>query len=125
MDDKEHHFHKRFAGFKYAFRGVRLLFRYERNFLLHSLIAICVIAAGFIFDISVTEWMIVAIACGCVFAAEAMNTAIERLSDVVSPKYHSAIGNVKDISAGGVLLVAIMAVIVGMIIFLPKIIALF
>lgn len=118
-------FRKRFASFKYAFRGIWLLLRYEHSAWLHSLIGICTIIAGILLDISAVEWMAVAIVCGCVLAAEALNTAIERLSDVVSPEYSEAIRRIKDLAAGGVLLMAFGAAVVGLIIFLPKLIALF
>jgi diacylglycerol kinase (ATP) len=124
VDINDFPYRKRIGGLKYAFRGIRLLFRYEHNAWIHSIFGICIVVAGFLFDISTTEWVAVMIVCGCVFAVEALNTAIERLADVVSPGYSDAIRSVKDISAGGVLCVAIMAVIVGIIIFLPKIMAL-
>lgn len=118
-------FRKRFASFKYAFHGIWLLLRYEHSAWLHGIIGICTIILGFLLDISATEWMAVVIVCGCVLAAEALNTAIERLADEVSPGYSEAIKRVKDLSAGGVLLMAFAAAIIGIIIFLPKLIALF
>jgi diacylglycerol kinase (ATP) len=120
MDSKRFSFPEWFAGFRHAFDGVRLLIRNERNAAIHCLIGMGVVVAGFLLEISVAEWMAVVIACGCVFAAEALNTAIERLSDVVSPEYSEAIKKVKDLSAGAVLLIALAAAIVGLIIFLPK-----
>jgi diacylglycerol kinase (ATP) len=120
MDKKEFTHRKRLAGFKYAFHGVRLLLRNERNARLHCLAGICVVVAGFLLDISAMEWVAVVIVCGCVLAAEALNTAVERLADVVSPEYNEAVKKVKDLSAAAVLLVALAAAIVGFIIFLPK-----
>lgn len=125
MDNKGFTFRKRMAGFKYAFRGIAYLFRNEHNAWLHGLAVVCVTVAGFLLDISATEWVAIVLVCGCVLAAEALNTAIERLADVVSPGYNEAIKRVKDLSAGGVLLVAVAAAIMGLIIFLPKIIRLF
>lgn len=113
------------ASFKYAFHGIWRLLRYECNAWIHCGVAFCVVVAGFLLDISASEWVAVVILCGCVLAAEALNTAIERLSDVVSPEYNEAIKHVKDLSAGAVLLLAIAAVVAGLIIFLPKGIALF
>jgi diacylglycerol kinase (ATP) len=123
MDKKKFAFQKKLAAFKYAFHGVRLLLRYERNIRLHCLAGICAVLAGFLLNISATEWLAVVVACGCVFAAEALNTAIERLADVVSPEYSEAIRKVKDLAAAGVLFVAFAAAIMGMIIFLPKLAA--
>ncbi len=125
MDNKGFTFRRRFASFKYAFNGIWLLLRNEHSAWLHSLIGICTIVAGFLLKISATEWVAVVIVCGCVLAAEALNTAIERLADVVSPGYSEAIKRIKDLSAGGVLLMAFAAAIIGIIIFVPKLIALF
>ena len=120
MNNKGFSFRKRILGFKCAFRGIRLLLRYEHNAWLHCIIGVCVIVAGFLLDISSTEWIAITIVCGGVFAAEAFNTAVERLADVVCPEYNNAIKDIKDISAGGVLFMAIAAAITGLIIFLPK-----
>ena len=124
MNNSSFSFRKRVLGFKYAFRGFRLLLKFEHNAWLHCIIGTCVVIAGFLIDISAMEWIAVTIACGCVFAAEAFNTAIEKLADIVSPEYNNAIKDVKDLSAGGVLFIAIAAAIIGLIIFIPKIIAL-
>ena len=121
MNDRGFSFRKRILGFKYAFRGFRLLMRHEHNAWLHCIIAACAIVAGLLLNISAMEWVAIVIVSGCVFAAEAINTAVERLSDVVSPEYNDAIKDVKDLSAGGVFFMAITAVITGIIIFLPKI----
>ena len=125
MGNKDFTDQKRLVGFRYAFNGIRLLLRNEPNALLHLIICICTIIAGFVLNISSMEWVVVVIVCGCVFAAEALNTAIERLADVVSPEYNEAIKKVKDLSAGGVLFMAIAAVVTGVIIFLPKLIEIF
>jgi len=122
MNNKGFSFRKRILGFKHAFRGFRLLLRYEHNAWLHCFIGAAAIAIGFLLNISVTEWIAIVIVCGCVLTAEALNTAIERLSDVVSPEYNDDIKDIKDISAGAVLFMAIAAAITGLIIFLPKII---
>jgi diacylglycerol kinase (ATP) len=125
MDNKGFTFRKRMASFKYAFNGILLLLRYEHNAWLHCFIGVCVIIAGFLLEISATEWIAVVIVCGCVMATEALNTAIERLADVVSPEYNEAIKKVKDLSAGGVLFISLAAATVGAIIFIPKLIDLF
>ena len=86
---------------------------------------VLVIIAGLLFHISTFEWIAVFFAIGLVLAAEAINSAIERLSDVVQPEKDDRIRDVKDISAGAVLVCAITAAIIGIIIFLPKILMLF
>lgn len=124
MDNKGFTFRKRLASFKYAFHGIGWLLRNEHNAWLHCCIGISVIIAGFLLKISAIEWVAVVIVCGCVLTAEALNTAIERLADVVSPEYNELIKRVKNLSAGGVLLMALAAAVVGLIIFLPKLFAL-
>jgi len=75
---------------------------------------------GFIMHISATEWMFQILAIGLVLVAESLNTGIEKLSDFIHPEYHKQIGRVKDISAGAAFFAAIFAVIIGLIIYLPK-----
>ena len=86
---------------------------------------IVVVLAGFLFKLSNVEWLAVVFAIGLVLAGEAINSAIERLSDVVQPEWDDRIRDVKDISAGAVLICAITAAIIGIIVFLPKLIMLF
>ena len=115
----------RLASFKNAWRGVTVFIRQEHNAWIHCAATVLVIVAGLIFRISTTEWIAVFFAIGLVLAAEAVNSAIERLSDVVQPEKDERIRDVKDISAGAVLLCAIAAAIIGIIIFLPKLLSLF
>lgn len=116
---------KRLKSFKFAFNGIRLLITHEHNAWIHCFAAICVIIAGFAFDISTTEWIAVTFAIGTVLAAEAVNSSIEAIADLVSPEYNEAIKRTKDIAAGAVLILAISAAIVGLIIFVPKIMEIF
>lgn len=125
MDNKDFSFRKRLAGFKYAFHGIRLLLSHEANVWLHCLVGVVAVISGFVLKISTAEWVAVAIVCGVVLALEAVNTAIERLADVVSPEYDEAIRKVKDLSAGSVLFMALAAIVVGCLIFLPKLSAFF
>ena len=125
MENKNFKPSKKLAGFKYAFNGIKVLLCEETNALIHCVICVCAIFAGFVLNISSIEWVAIVIVCGCVFAAEALNTALERLSDVVSPEYNETIKKVKDLSAGAVLFMAISAAITGIIIFSPKLINLF
>ena len=115
----------RLASFKNAWRGLTVFIRQEHNAWIHCAATVLVIVAGLVFRISTTEWIAVFFAIGLVLAAEAINSAIERLSDVVQPEKDERIRDVKDISAGAVLLCAIAAAIIGFIIFLPKLLALF
>lgn len=115
---------KAIRSFRYAGMGIYSLFRYENNARIHLIACILVIIAGILLNISVNEWCIIVILIGLVWSAEAINTSIEKLADVVSPDYHSAIKDVKDLAAAGVLLLAISAVIVGSVIFIPKVLIL-
>ena len=114
----------RLASFANAWRGVTVFIRQEHNTWIHCAVTIMVIIAGFLFHISISEWIAVIFAIGLVLAAEAINSAIERLSDVVQPEKDDRIRDVKDISAGAVLICAIAAAVIGIIIFLPKMIVL-
>ena len=81
-----------------------------------------VVAGGLFFQATTVEWCILVIMISLVLAMEVMNTAVEKLVDFVSPQYHKQAGIIKDLSAGAVLIIAFAAIIVGIIIFLPKII---
>ncbi len=103
-------------SFRFAGQGILDLFRFENNAKVHLLIATLVIAAGFWLGLSRVEWALILMQIGLVLAAEAVNTAIEKLCDFVSPGLHPHIKAIKDMAAGAVLIVAIMAVIVGVLV---------
>ncbi|MFA6007831.1 MAG: diacylglycerol kinase family protein [Candidatus Shapirobacteria bacterium] len=110
-------------SFYYAGRGIMTGFR-ERNMIIHCLMAVIVIIMGWIFSLSLMEWSIVLILIGLVIFAELVNTSIEELANVVKKNNNCEYGETKatrDLAAGAVLVVAIVSVIVGLIIFLPKI----
>lgn len=111
---------KRLKSFQYAFHGIYLLIRFEHNAWIHSFIALCVLIAGVTVKLSATEWIALILTIGMVLAAEAVNSSIEALSDLVSPGYNEAIKRTKDLAAGAVLILAIAAAIIGLIIFVPK-----
>lgn len=115
-------FRKRLKSFVYAFRGIRLLIGREPNARIHCFAAICVLVLGFALHISSTEWIAITIVIGLVFAFEAINSSIEALADLVSPEYNEAIKHTKDLAAGAVLLSALSALVVGLLIFIPKLI---
>jgi diacylglycerol kinase len=116
---------KRIKSFGFAFKGLYELIRSEPNARIHLLATIVAIVAGFYLKISNQEWCVVLIVIALVWAAEAFNTAIEKLADHLFPEYHETARIVKDVSAGAVLICAIIALICGLIIFLPKIMLLF
>ncbi len=104
-------------SFGFANKGIISLTLEENNFAYHILATLVVTGAGFYFSISTEEWTIIILTIGSVMCAEAFNTAIEKLCDVLHPGRHPIIGKVKDISAGGVLLASIAAAIIGALIF--------
>lgn len=111
---------KRLRSFKYAGKGVARVASTEANFMIHLAAAAGVTGLGLYFGLAAWEWCAVILCFGLVLSAEAMNSAVERLVDFVSPGLHEKAGEVKDIAAGAVLLSAIMAAAVGLLIFLPK-----
>lgn len=94
----------------------------EENLKIHFFIMLMVIVAGVTLKINTTEWSVVLILCGLVISLELINTAIENAVDLVTKEYNEKAKNAKDIAAGAVLFSAIIAAIIGFIIFLPKII---
>ncbi len=116
---------KRIRSFNYAGRGIKFFVSREQNAWIHIAVAIVTILAGFFFDINRMEWIAVIFCIGLVLSAEGFNTAIEYLCNVVSPEWDEAIGRVKDVAAGSVLICAVVAGIIGLIIFVPYIFALF
>lgn len=110
----------RVKSVKYALRGMFLLIKTEHSIMVQFFIAIIMTVLGFIFDISATEWMFQFLAIGLVLVAESVNTAIEKLSDFVYSEYHKEIGFIKDIAAGAPAFAAIIAMIIGCLIYLPK-----
>ncbi|EKU49909.1 diacylglycerol kinase family protein [Staphylococcus massiliensis] len=108
--------------FKYAFEGCIQLFKKDHNFLLHIVLMIIAIIFGIICGISPIEWMILTLVIGLVLAFEVINTALEYVVDLVTLEYHDYAKYAKDIAAFSVVIMAIVAVIIGIIIFIPKLI---
>lgn len=112
---------KRLKSFVYAFNGFWILVKEEPNSRIHLIAAIVVSLAGFYLHITPGEWIAVIIAIALVIAAEIVNTAIEGVADFISPQYDSRIKKIKDLGAACVLVCASAALIIGCIVFLPKI----
>ncbi len=124
MNNEKFSLKKRIKSFSYAFAGLRVLFREEHNSWIHATAAVLAIVMGFLFRISPMEWIAVVIVIGMVFAAEIINSSIERTADFVKAERDDRKRDIKDLGAAAVLVCAIAAAVVGIIIFLPKIIAL-
>lgn len=114
-------FKQRIKSFGFALKGIKILIKTQVNARIHLFAVVCVTIAGWFFSISTTEWCLIIFAFAAVFAAEAFNTAIEFIVDLVSPDYHPLAGKAKDVAAAAVLLTAIGSAIIGMIIFIPKV----
>ncbi len=114
----------RIRSFSYAISGIVSLLRNEHNARVHFAATVAVVVLGILFKLAPAEWLFIVAAIGLVFITELLNTAIERLSDFVSPGKSEKIRLIKDYSAGAVLVAAITAVVIGGFIFIPKIVSL-
>jgi diacylglycerol kinase len=112
------------ASFKYGFAGIAHAIRTQANLRIHLSISIAVVIAGLSLRISNTEWAIIVVTMMIVLSAELFNTSIENAMDRVSPEQHPLVKVAKDSAAGAVLITAIGAIVVGVLIFGPKLIAL-
>jgi len=122
MNNRDLGFFKgRLRSLKFAIKGAWLLITSEHSIMVQVFIGISVSILGWILDISSLEWILQIFAIGMVLVAESLNTAIEKLCDFIHPDFHKKIGFIKDISAGGVTFAAISAILIGLIIYLPKI----
>lgn len=110
-----------YKSFFYAFEGIFTCIRKERNIKIHCVFMFLVIAAGFILHLSVTEWCICLILFGLILSLELVNTAVESVVDLVTEERKPLAKIAKDTAAGAVLISAIMAAIIGCIIFIPKV----
>jgi len=121
MKPKEFSINGQLKNIGYAFNGLKILFRDEHNARIHLFAAICVVIAGFALKISGEEWMAITFATGFVFALEILNTSIEKIANFISPEKNEKIKAIKDLAAAGVLIGAITALVIGLTIFIPKI----
>jgi diacylglycerol kinase len=112
---------KRLKSFTAAVAGFKELVLHEHNARIHLVAAVLAVAAGFLLNISSWEWVAIVLVIGLVFAAELVNSAIEELSDVINPQSDRRIKRIKDYGAAAVLVAAMVSVVVGFVIFVPKI----
>ena len=109
----------RLASFGYALAGLRILVATQPHARFHAAATLAVLAAGWFFDVSRLEWAVLGLAVGAVWSAEALNTALEWLVDLVHPTWAPTAGRIKDVAAAGVLVVAIASASVGVLVFWP------
>ena len=114
-----------FHSLKNALYGVFSFFHTERNGRIQLIIALLVVIAGFFFKINSREWVTILLCIALVISLEMINSSIEKLSDIVDPNYNLVIKSVKDISAASVLWSTVISVVIGSVIFTPKIMELF
>ena len=113
------------GSFSYAVAGILTALLSERNMRIHLISSIVVFLLSIYFSITKMEWIVILFAIGGMFSLELINTAIERVVDLVTKEYHPLAKQAKDIAAGAVFLYAVLSVIVGSIIFIPYIFKLF
>ena len=116
-------FRQRLKSFQYAFAGLAVMLRRQPNFFIHLILAALALIMAWYFKISKWEWLWIVFSIGLVLSAEIFNTAIENLTDLIEPEKNPKAGKVKDLAAAAVLTAAITALIIGLIIFLPRILS--
>jgi diacylglycerol kinase len=119
METRAFQFTGRIRSFRYAIAGIIRMVRCQHNAWIHTIATGVVIAAGFFFQLSGSEWCWIVLAASTVWTAEALNTAFEFLADAMSPNFHPVVRDAKNVAAGAVLITAIASSVIGAIIFWP------
>jgi undecaprenol kinase len=112
---------RKVASFGYAVNGFRIAFKEETNFQIQLVLAVIAIVLGIYFKISPIEWLFIVTAIGIVLTAELLNTALEELCDMLRTTHDPHVAKIKDLAASAVLVSSAMALIVGIVVFLPKV----
>lgn len=120
MQHRDGFFKHQKISFGYALEGIVYSYKTGLHFKMHTWAMILVVILGFSFEISAIEWMVIILISSAVIAAEAINTGIEETCNVLHPEHHPRARLAKHCAAGGVLVLSIAAIIIGLIIFLPK-----
>lgn len=118
------YFNRRKKAFGYAFKGLKTFFLREDHPKIHALASMLVILLGVVLHVNFWEWLALIFCIALVLCTEVINSALEKLTDIASPEYSEKAGEVKDMAAGAVLITALAAALIGLMIFLPKILAL-
>ncbi|MFW6107224.1 MAG: diacylglycerol kinase family protein [bacterium] len=113
----------RVHSFRYAIQGVAFMLRTQHNAWIHAAISLVVVAAGLAFGVTDAEWCWLVLAMASVWTAESFNTALEIIVDIASPERLPAAGRAKDVGAAAVLLCSVGAAVIGLLVFLPYIVA--
>jgi undecaprenol kinase len=117
-----HHPRRQLNSFKYAFRGILHATANEANFRTQLAIVIVSAIAGVVYKIELVEWLSLVVVCGMLLSAELINTAIEEFIDHLIHEHHEGARVIKDLSAGYVLTTAMCALVVFLLVFVPKIV---
>lgn len=115
---------KKGIGFSFAWNGLKELIRTEMNFRIQTIIFLIVLLIGILLQLTNMEWVIICLVSGIVLICEVLNTVVEKLIDYIKPEMHPTAKVIKDMSAAAVLIASIVAIVVGLFIFLPKIVEL-
>lgn len=115
---------KKGIGFSFAWNGLKELIRTEMNFRIQTIIFLIVLLIGILLQLTNMEWVIICLVSGIVLICEVLNTVVEKLVDYIKPEMHPTAKVIKDMSAAAVLIASIVAIVVGLFIFLPKIVEL-
>ena len=115
---------KRIRSFGYAITGIKLAWRGEVNFRAEVVLGVMALAAGIFFNISYLEWLVLLGWCAVVLMAEAFNTALEELCDMLRTTHDPHVAKIKDLAAAAVLIASVGALLTGCMIFVPRILAL-
>ncbi len=121
MSNKPFRINDRIKSFDFAIQGIITFLKTQHNVWIHIVAALVVVIFGFVVEVNSNEWCWLIVAISMVLITEMFNTAIEFLCDLISTEVHPQIKKIKDIAAGAVLMAVIASVIIGVIIFLPKI----
>ena len=108
-----------FESFRFAFSGLWYALRTQRNTRIHLTIAAAVVVLGLFLELSYVQWAVVTLTIGFVLVSEMLNTVAETLVDLISPGFHPLAKIVKDVTAGAVLLAAIVSIVVGLLVLGP------
>lgn len=111
----------RIKSFSHAFAGLKVLLKEEHNARIHLFATVLVLVAGFMYSISIVEWVAVLMAITLVFISEIINSAIEEICDFICPQQNDGIKKIKDLAAAAVLFSAVVAVVIGVLVFWGKV----
>lgn len=115
---------KKAASFGYALKGLHIAFKQESNFQIQLSMGALAFALGAYLHVSVTEWLFILGSSGLVLTAELFNTALEELCDMLQPSHDPHVAKIKDLAASAVLVASLIALLIGLVIFLPKLLSL-